>query len=60
MQRVTLETIEKYDEAKFFRAEVFKGQRFRTLLLCLAPGQSVPSHRHEGFETILESFMAMR
>ena len=54
MQRIDLASIEKYDETKFTRPEIFKGERLRTLLLCLAPGQSVPSHRHEGFEIQLQ------
>lgn len=54
MQRIALESIEKYDATKFSRAEAVKGERLRTLLLCLAPNQSVPSHRHEGFEVLLE------
>lgn len=54
MKQINLESIEKYDPAKFFRVEVFKGERLRTLLLTLTPGQSVPAHRHEGFEILLE------
>ena len=54
MKRVTLEQLEKYTETKFYRAELFKGERLRTLLLTLTPGQAVPSHRHEGFEILLE------
>lgn len=54
MKRVAPEQLERYDAAKFYRTEVFGGERLRTLLLCLAPGQAVPSHRHEGFEIILE------
>ena len=54
MQRIALKSIEHYEAEKFFRAELFKGERLRTLLLCLAPGQAVPAHRHEGFEILLE------
>lgn len=53
MQRINLESVEKYDATKFRRAELFKGESFRTLLLTLAPGQSVPSHRHEGWDVLL-------
>lgn len=55
MQRVNLDEIEQYDEKKFFRPEVLKGERSRTLLLCLMPGQSVPAHRHEGHEILLHA-----
>ena len=55
MQRVNLDEIERYDEKAFFRPEVLKGERSRTLLLCLAPGQSVPAHRHEGYEIRLHA-----
>lgn len=54
MQRINLRFVEKYDAAKLYRAEIFKGERLRTLLLCLAPGQAVPSHKHEGFEVQLQ------
>lgn len=53
MQRIALEAIEKYDAASFHRTEVFRGERIRTLLLTLVPGQSVSSHRHEGYEVLL-------
>jgi len=43
MQRAVLSELERYDDrGKFYRTEVFKSERTRTLLLCLAPGQSVP------------------
>lgn len=54
MKRVKLAEIENYAEDKFFRAQVFAGERARTLLLTLRPGQSVPSHRHEGCEVLLQ------
>ena len=54
MQRIDLASIETFDETKFALPEIFKGERLRTLLLCLAPGQAVPSHRHEGFEIQLQ------
>jgi quercetin dioxygenase-like cupin family protein len=55
MKRVNLEEIEAYDDKKFFRPEVLRGERSRTLLLCLRPGQSVPAHRHEGHEILLHA-----
>jgi quercetin dioxygenase-like cupin family protein len=55
MKRVNLDDIEAYDDKKFFRPEVLAGERSRTLLLCLKPGQSVPSHRHEGYEILLHA-----
>ena len=55
MQRAVLSELERYDDrGKFYRTEVFKSERTRTLLLCLAPGQSVPPHRHEGYDVLLE------
>lgn len=54
MQRISLESLEKYDAAKWSRELVFNGERLKTLLLCLTPGQAVPSHRHEGFEVMLQ------
>jgi quercetin dioxygenase-like cupin family protein len=53
MKRVNLDEIEAYDDRRFLRPEVLEGERSRTLLLCLRPGQSVPAHRHEGFEIVL-------
>lgn len=53
MKRVNLKDIEKYDEKKFLRSDVVKGDRSQVLLLCLTPGQSVPAHRHEGYEILL-------
>jgi quercetin dioxygenase-like cupin family protein len=55
MKRVNLEEIEAYDDKKFLRPEVLEGERSRTLLLCLRPGQSVPAHRHEGYEILLNA-----
>lgn len=55
MKRVNLAEIERYDDTKFLRPEVLTGERSRTLLLCLRPGQSVPPHRHEGFEIVLHT-----
>lgn len=53
MKRINLKEIEKYHEKQFFRSDVVKGDRSQVLLLCLAPGQSVPAHRHEGYEILL-------
>ncbi len=55
MKRVNLNEIEAYDDEKFIRPEVLKGERTRMLLLCLRPGQLVPPHRHEGFEILLHA-----
>ncbi len=53
MKRVNVDEMEQYDDKKFLRHELLKGERSLTLLLCLRPGQSVPSHRHEGYEILL-------
>lgn len=53
VKRVNLEEIEAYDDTRIIRPEVLRGERSRTLLLCLRPGQSVPAHRHEGYEIVL-------
>ncbi len=54
MQRVSLAATEQYTTEKFYRAEICRGERIRTLLLTLLPGQAVPSHRHEGYEVLLQ------
>jgi quercetin dioxygenase-like cupin family protein len=54
MKRVFIEGVEKYDDEKYARPALFKGERTTTLLLCLKPGQAVPPHRHEGFEIVLQ------
>ena len=54
MKRVIVEEVEKYEDEKYVRPVLFKGERATALLLCLKPGQSVPSHRHEGFEIVLQ------
>ena len=53
MKRVIFEEVEKYEDEKYVRPVLFKGERTTSLLLCLKPGQSLPSHRHEGFEIVL-------
>lgn len=53
MQRVTFEEVERYEDEKYVRPVLFKGERTTALLLCLKPGQALPSHRHEGFEIVL-------
>ena len=55
MKHLNLETIERYDAAKFYRTEIFKDARVRTLLLTLLPGQSVPSHKHAGCTVMLQA-----
>jgi quercetin dioxygenase-like cupin family protein len=59
MKRVNLEEVEAYDDKKFVRPLVLEGERTRTLLLCLRPGQSVPSHRHEGYEILLHGLRGL-
>ena len=54
MKRVIIEEVEQYEDEKYVRPVLFKGGRATTLLLCLKPGQSVPPHRHEGFEIVLQ------
>ncbi|HLM55119.1 MAG TPA: cupin domain-containing protein [Pyrinomonadaceae bacterium] len=54
MKKVFIEEVEKHEDEKYVRPVLFKGERTTTLLLCLKPGQSVPSHRHEGFEIVLQ------
>lgn len=53
MKRVPIEEVEKYEAEKYVRPVLFKGERTTVVLLCLKPGQSLPSHRHEGFEIVL-------
>jgi quercetin dioxygenase-like cupin family protein len=54
MKKVNLEEVEKYEDEKYVRPVLFKGERTTTLMLCLKPGQVVPPHRHEGFEIVLQ------
>lgn len=54
MNKVIIGEVEKYEDEKYVRPVLFKGERATALLLCLKPGQSVPSHRHEGFEIVLQ------
>ena len=54
MKSVIIEEVEKYEEEKYVRPVLFKGERTTALLLCLKPGQAVPPHRHEGFEIVLQ------
>jgi len=54
MKKIVIEEVEKYEDEKYVRPVLFKGERTTTLLLCLKPGQAVPSHRHEGFEILLQ------
>jgi quercetin dioxygenase-like cupin family protein len=54
MERVIVEEVEKFEGERYVRPLLFKGERTTALLLCLKPGQSVPSHRHEGFEVVLQ------
>ncbi len=52
MNEVIISEVEKYEDEKFIPPVLFKGERTTGLLLCLKPGQAVPSHRHEGFEIV--------
>ena len=54
MNKVITEEVEKYEDEKYVRPVLFKGERTTALLLCLKPGQAVPPHRHEGFEIVLQ------
>jgi quercetin dioxygenase-like cupin family protein len=54
VNKVIIGEVEKYEDEKFVRPVLFKGDRTTGLLLCLKPGQAVPSHRHEGFEIVLQ------
>ena len=53
MKRVTFEEAERYQDEKYMCPVLFKGERTTSVLPCLKPGQSMPSHRHEGFEVML-------
>lgn len=53
MKKVNIAEVELYEDAKYVRPVLFKGERTTELLLCLKPGQAVPPHRHEGFEIVL-------
>ncbi|HEX8746594.1 MAG TPA: cupin domain-containing protein [Pyrinomonadaceae bacterium] len=57
MKKVNIEEVEKFEDERYVRPVLFKGERTTSLLLCLKPGQSVPSHRHEGFEIVLQPLM---
>ena len=54
MKKVIIAEVEQYEDGKFVRPVLHKGERTTALLLCLKPGQAVPPHRHEGFEIILQ------
>jgi quercetin dioxygenase-like cupin family protein len=54
VKKVIIEEVEQYEDEKYIRPVLHKGERTTTLLLCLKPGQSVPPHRHEGFEIVLQ------
>jgi quercetin dioxygenase-like cupin family protein len=54
MKKIVIGEAEKYEDEKYVRPVLFKGERTTTLLLCLKPGQAVPPHRHEGFEIVLQ------
>lgn len=54
MKKVFIEEVEKYEDGRYVRPVLHKGERMTSLLLCLKPGQAVPAHRHEGFEIVLQ------
>lgn len=54
MKRVNIGEAEQFEDGRYVRPVLHKGERTTTLLLCLKPGQAVPSHRHEGFEIVLQ------
>lgn len=54
MKRIIIEDVEKYEDEKYIRPVLFKGERTTALLLCLKPGQAMRAHRHEGFEIVLQ------
>ena len=54
MEKIIIAEAEKYEDGKYVRPVLHKGERTTSLLLCLKPGQAVPPHRHEGFEIVLQ------
>ena len=54
MKKIVIGEAEKYEDEKYVRPVLFKGERTTTLLLCLKPGQAVRPHRHQGFEIVLQ------
>ena len=45
--------LEQYSDARFVVKCVYKGEQSEAILLFLSPGQEMPSHRHDQFETVL-------
>lgn len=54
MKKIIITQAEKYEDGRYVRPVLHKGERTTSLLLCLKPGQAVPAHRHEGFEIVLQ------
>src|SRR3954454_7507291 len=54
MKKVIIDEVRKFEDTKYIRPVLFKGERTTSLLLCLKPGQAVPAHRHEGVEILLQ------
>ena len=54
MQIKQLPQLSHFDANKHVHVPVFVGHRTKVLLLCLGAGQSVPVHRHPGFEITLQ------
>ncbi|WP_352432026.1 cupin domain-containing protein [Pyrinomonas sp.] len=54
MQRIKLNELEQGEEGRLRVAEVLRCGRVRVLLLTLPPGADVPSHRHDGWDVLLQ------
>ncbi len=54
MQRTKLNELEQEDDARFRVTEVLRRERVRVLLLTLPPGADVPSHRHDGWDVLIQ------
>ena len=53
MKQVELASVARCGLEPLLRTHVFQGERLDAHLLCMAAGQGVPSHRHEGCEVML-------
>ena len=50
---IDLSTVGQFNPSKFALKGVYKGARSEGVMLCLLPGQEMPTHPHERFEVIL-------
>ncbi len=50
---VDLQSLEQYNTDRFVVNLVYKGRRSEAVMLCLLPGQEMPTHPHENFEVVL-------